>query len=863
MILNSNADTTLIALKEKTFSEQDLIVDVLLTITIQHLEQRVFSYRVPDIWRNTVTIGQPVLVPFGTQTGVTGFVVAIQSGNSAHTNLAPGKIKPVTEILDTTPLFDTAYYEFACWVANYYATTVSQVLACALPANLVQKPKKLIVPGPDFNTPYKRARIKDSIAPIALKLFHFFEEKADTVGNTSQSGYSPRYLAGIVRCKTQVFNRAVSHLQELSIISVQTDLSLRTKPKMVQTVFPVLSPSQADKHASQAVLTNRQKQILDYLNRYQEGVLLATVLAELKTTTATLKKLAASQHLSIEETPLLRNPTAYFTQVFKERKTLDLSKLQQTVVQSVLTADNKTPFLIYGVTGSGKTEVYMSLTRESLLNNQSVLIMVPEIALTSQIARRFIQYFGAENLAIWHSNLSDGEKADTWAQLQSGQLRIVIGARSAIWAPIQNVGMIIIDEEHETSYKQDAPVPRYNAKTLALELSKRTGAKLVLGSATPEISSYYLAQEQNRILTMTERFGGSSLANVELVDMKKEREQRGRGQLSQALKEALQENLESGNQSIVLLNRRGFYTLIQCLSCDYTFYCPNCEVALTYHRTKDKVCCHYCGFESRLPQYCPVCTSMELVNSGVGTQRIEAEIARLLPDARLLRLDSDILKRKHAYLEIFEAFSSGEADILIGTQVVAKGLDVANVTLVGVINADASFALPDYKSAERGFQLLTQVAGRAGRGKKEGRVIVQSCQLEHMVLKHSQNQDYLSFYEEEVQQREQMGFPPFSQLFRLVVTSENDKKALQYISTAVLHLKETIKHQSTLVISILGPAPCVLPKIQKRYRYHVLLKNFSGQAGHQIISSFYQSLMTGYRPEDISCLLDVDAYSLL
>jgi primosomal protein N' (replication factor Y) len=433
---------------------------------------------------------------------------------------------------------------------------------------------------------------------------------------------------------------------------------------------------------------------------------------------------------------------------------------------------------------------------------------------------------------------------------------------------MKNLSLILIDEEHETSFKQDSPAPRYNAKTLALELARRTGAKIVLGSATPEISTYYDALKEGRLLHLPERFGNRQMADVRVVDMKQERAQGNQNQLSRTLSEELRINLEVGEQSIILLNRRGFYTTIQCTVCDYVFGCPNCDVSVTFHRARNQVCCHYCGYEDQRPQYCPVCASMELNSSGVGTQRIEDEVTRKFPEARVLRLDSDVLQRKSAYVDIFDAFAGGEADILIGTQIVAKGLDVANVTLVGVVSADSAFALPDYKSSERGFQLLTQVAGRAGRGEKPGRVVIQSVQTQHMVLQHAQKQDYLSFYNEEIGQREMLGFPPYSQIFRFIVSSENEKRAQEFIQAAALHLRQAIQDaslggQSQQALTLMGPAPCVLPRIQSRYRFHLLVKNYVGEAGHRLITHFYTRALEQRLPEDLNFILDIDAQSLL
>jgi primosomal protein N' (replication factor Y) len=830
-----------------------LYAQVLVNVAAKSLQGQIFTYRVPEEFTDIIAVGQPVLVSFGRQ-DVTGFITELRdSYDGLH------QLKNISDILDETPLFDAAYYDFIRWVADYYATPIPQVLECALPANLVQKTRKMVFSGPDMTDPVALEKLnREKHARKALQLIDFLYKNAPPMDDwMAQKGYSPKYLAGQLRISNPVMRQLLARLKALGIVVVENELKEKTAPKTVKML--ALNPETS----AGEELSKRQREILDYLQKQHADVPLQTAMSELGAGLPTLKRMERNGLLRIYETRQARDPLALLNNV-RELREFKLSPSQQRAFDRVVSGDNEAPYLLYGVTGSGKTEVYMSLTRHTLEQGQSVLVMVPEIALTSQIARRFIQHFGAENIALWHSNLSNGEKADTWHKLQTGALKILIGARSAIWAPMKNLGMILIDEEHESSYKQDSPAPRYNAKTLAIELSRRTGAKLVLGSATPEVSVYAEALKNNRVLHLSERFGGREMAQVQIIDMKQERGHGNTAQLSRALEEALRANLAAGEQSIVLLNRRGFYTTIQCTLCDHVFGCPNCDVAVTYHRTSNRVHCHYCGHEDERPQYCPVCASLELNSSGVGTQRIEEEIIKKMPTARVLRLDSDVLQRKNAYFEIFEAFSAGEADILIGTQMVAKGLDVANVTLVGVISADSSFALPDYKSAERGFQLLTQVAGRAGRGEKPGRVIIQAIQTQHMVLQHSQNQDYQSFYNEEITSRESLGFPPYSQLFRFIVSSENEKTARQFIQTATAHLQLRAREANlSRQLHLMGPAPCVLPRIQGRYRFHVLVKNFAGAEGHRLIADFYRKACENRLPEDVNFILDIDAQSLL
>jgi primosomal protein N' (replication factor Y) len=545
------------------------------------------------------------------------------------------------------------------------------------------------------------------------------------------------------------------------------------------------------------------------------------------------------------------------------RVVASLSPAQQQAVATIWEDISSQPWLLFGVTGSGKTEVYLELAARTLAQGLSVLVMVPEIALTSQVAQRFLARFGTQAVALWHSNLSDGEKVETWRQAQQGHLRLVIGARSGLFVPLANLGLIVMDEEHDGSYKQDAPAPRYHARQAAMWLAARDRARLVLGSATPDVATFYQAQQAGRVVTLTQRFSGQSLATVHLVDMKIERSQSQQALLSRALCAALGDTMARQEQAILLINRRGFYTMIKCQGCDYTFHCPACSVALIYHRSKNNVRCHYCGYDAPVPQYCPACASMELIRTGVGSQRVEDALLRAFPEARILRLDGDVLQRRHAHEEVLCAFAGGEADILVGTQMVAKGLDVANVTLVGVIGADATFSLPDFKAAERGFQLLTQVAGRAGRGKKPGQVFIQTVLPRHPVLQFAAQQHYLGFYQAELAQRQATGFPPYGQVIRLLASAEAEWQAQQFMQATVLDWQAE-RHQQTHfapeAIEFVGPAPCVIERIQGRYRVQCLVKNHAGEPGRAWLAGLFRATSP---PEAIRFLIDVNAETLL
>jgi primosomal protein N' (replication factor Y) (superfamily II helicase) len=825
--------------------------EILLDLDAKTLGEKTFTYAIPDEWQDSIQVGTPVLVSFGKQQDVVGFVVNIKPAY-----VAPFKIKPILEILDDEPLFDTAYLSFLQWIGDYYGTPLNQVIQCALPAALWERPKKKVCLTAE---PFPHILELAHVSRDAQRLLMFLKERGQD--------YTPQFLASQCKLTTKKLQQCLTELKKRGWIAIETERGAASgqRFKTIRTVC--LSETQPS--PSNTPLTHRQQQILDYLKEHQatenKTIPLKLLLESLRTTDATVQKLALSGYLEVQEEKVRRDPLLAYTHL-EPRREFVLSEAQQLAVDTVWACSDHPdiPHLLFGVTGSGKTEVYLTLTEKILAEGKSVLMLVPEIALTSQIARRFIERFGLEQIALWHSGLSAGEKADTWRRLQTGELRVMIGARSAIFTPIQHLGMIILDEEHDNSFKQDTPAPRYATKTLAQELAHRTGAKLLLGSATPDPVSYRQATANQRLLTMPSRFGGRAMAAVELIDMKKEKANGSQGILSRSLSEGLVETLEKQEQSIILINRRGFYTLVLCTTCEYLFTCPHCTVALTVHRSKQLVRCHYCGHEDHIPVFCTQCASSELILTGTGSQRVEEEILQLVPEARVIRLDSDTLKKKDGYREVFESFAAGDADILVGTQMVAKGLDVANVTLVGVINADSTFFLPDFKSSERGFQLLTQVAGRAGRGEKPGRAFIQCQDPNHPVIQFAKQQDYLGFYEYEIQARQEMQFPPFGQLIRFIVSGEDEALTLQFIKSAAHALKDLIhlpdEESVSQTIELMGPAPCMIERIQGRYRFHLLIKNHRGRDGQDLITRFYRKAIV---PEGIHFLIDVDPQSLL
>ena len=495
----------------------------------------------------------------------------------------------------------------------------------------------------------------------------------------------------------------------------------------------------------------------------------------------------------------------------------ELTEEQMSVVNKVINSSSDT-FLLYGVTGSGKTEVYMEIIEHFLLLGKSSIVLVPEISLTPQMVMRFQKRFG-DKIAAIHSALSDGEKYDEWRRICRGEASIVIGARSAIFAPLDNIGVIIIDEEHSDSYKQNDPNPRYQAKDIALLRAKYHNCSVVLGSATPSLETMARAKKGvYKLLELPHRVNGGALPKVSIVDMNQEIK-KCRGHFSSLLIDKINSRLEASEQIILLLNRRGYSSFVTCKNCGYTFKCPNCDITLTYHKTSNTLRCHYCGYGEKVYTNCPECHEKSLTNLGVGTQRIEEELKELFPTGRILRMDYDTTSRKGMHEKMIMSFKNQEYDILLGTQMVAKGLDFSNVTLVGVINADTSLNIPDFRSSENTFSLLSQVAGRSGRSKKSGEVVIQTFNPDHYAISYTRGHDYLSFYNEEMNIRKQLKYPPYYYLCNIRISGKDSS----YIFTEAMKIKKSLTRNLSNTI-ILGPSGASVFKVNQIFRYQIILK---------------------------------------
>lgn len=613
-------------------------------------------------------------------------------------------------------------------------------------------------------------------------------------------------------------------------------------------------------------LTPRQKSVVDMLCNRDLPVLLTHFTRETGCSTGLLKNLAARGVLQIGEVQVRRSPWSNQPQPSistRHRLTDDQQKIRDAI-RDRLGEGGFNSMLIHGITGSGKTEIYLNAIALALEQSRSALILVPEIGLTPQISAQFRQWFGAQ-VAILHSQLSEGERFDEWLRIREGKARVVVGTRSAVFAPLPDLGIIVIDEEHDSSYKQEE-LPRYHARDTALKRGQLEGALVVLGSATPQLETYYAAVQKGRpeYHILSSRIEERSLPRVHIVDMRVEFERHGKALvISDLLREQLEQRMRRGEQALILLNRRGYSAALLCRSCGSTELCGNCSISLTYHQGISRILCHYCGQSRPVPDRCTQCGKQYIYFIGDGTEKVQGLLQQQLPDAVVDRMDRDAVRRKGSMQRILERFGAGKTDILVGTQMIAKGHHFPKVTLVGVISADQGLRLPDFRAAERTFQLLTQVAGRAGRGDREGEVVVQTFYPNHYSLKSSHLQDYSMFFQREIQFRRRFQYPPFSALVNLLVQDRDRQKASR-LATQLCGL--LIHHRSACSTAdrmrLLGPAPAAFERLKGQYRFQILIKTIRRQEAHEVIRRSLASLRE--RKWNLSKVsVDVDPISLI
>jgi primosomal protein N' (replication factor Y) len=800
-----------------------------------------FTYRSPD--QLEIKPGDILTVPFGAQQ-LGG--IAIRLLTQPNTDLPPEKIRDVEDVV-SVGFFPSSYWELLNRVSAYYYTPLIQVIRMALPPGLLGRSQRRIRltslgTGKGEMSNFELTSPEAQTSAVTAFLSPYAQQILALLQGQSAGDYSFAYL----QQKVKSANRGVRELLRFGLVESYLEPPRSTQPKL-QKAVTLIGTIDRD-------LTTRQREIIEVLRR-RGGELWQTELLKIcHASSSILKTLADKGYVVIEEREVLRTEQG---PVMASDRPKSLTAAQANALETIQQLDGFAQVLLHGVTGSGKTEVYLQAIAPLLNQNKSALVLVPEIGLTPQLTDRFRARFGAAKVSVYHSALSDGERYDTWRQMLTGAPQVVIGTRSAIFAPLPNLGIIILDEEHDSSFKQDSPIPTYHARTVAQWRAELENCPLILGSATPSLESWLSIREQGGIgvgqageefltpnsllstqhglnaplsltalsthyLPLPERINSRPLPPVEIVDMRQELHQGNRSIFSRSLQEALQQLQERNQQGILFIHRRGHSTFVSCRSCGYVLDCPHCDVSLAYHHTEDGapqlLRCHYCNYGRIHPQHCPECSSPYLKFFGSGTQRVAQELARQFPELKHIRFDSDTTRNKGAHRTLLTQFANGEAHLLVGTQMLTKGLDLPQVTLVGVVAADGLLHLSDYRASERAFQTLTQVAGRAGRGDDPGRVIVQTYTPEHEVIAAVRQHDYQSFSQAELEQRQALNYPPYGRLILLRLSSLDPiqvQNTAQIIATALGTEEE---------FEILGPAPASILRVANRYRWQILIK---------------------------------------
>ena len=639
-----------------------------------------------------------------------------------------------------------------------------------------------------------------------------------------------RYFCNISDCIKQMLTPGTKNKNESKNVQDKTINVVYLKKDIEEIQFDIeIGKIKSEKH----------KKVLQFL-KDNEGVTVSEIEMFTGGTRAIVKTLEKNGYVEIVEKKVERDPLA--SKQIEKTENLQLTDEQQYAFDEISTLINQNKYqqyLLYGVTGSGKTEVYLQLIGKALEQNKTAIVLVPEISLTPQMIDRFIARFNKEEIAVLHSKLSIGERYDEWNKIKEGKAKMIIGARSAIFAPTENIGIIIIDEEHDSSYKSEA-VPKYDAKEIAKKIAKENKCPIVLGSATPDLVTYYKAcKDKIRLLELTKRANNSKLPEVEIVDLKMELANGNRSMLSVSLYEAIEKNLKEKRQTILFLNRRGYSTFIMCRECGYTVKCKNCDISMTYHKSENKLKCHYCGHEENIVTVCPECNSTKIRYFGTGTQKLEQEINKIFPQASTIRMDIDTVTKKNSHEEILNQFKNEGIDILIGTQMVVKGHHFPNVTLVGVVAADSSLNIDDYRANERTFQLLTQVAGRAGRENLDGQVIIQTYNPDNFSIQCAKEQNYQMFYDTEIELRKQLKYPPFCDIILIGFNSLNEKEIIEVSNKAYSYLKENLDEDEFIVLK---PMPSPIDKIQNRFRWRIIIKGDMTEAANNVINNCLKNI---------------------
>jgi primosomal protein N' (replication factor Y) len=804
------------------------IVEVAVGLPIH----KTFHYRIPEKMKDSLQVGMRVLVPFKGRK-VAGFTLDLPERPPEG---IASSLLDVEDLLDQLPLIDAGMLRFYRWISDYYIYPLGEVIKTGLPPGLHLKSEPVLTLTDEGILFLTRGRL-DGIQENAFREIR----KHGTLPLTRLLKRFPEELT-----REKVFSWG-----KHGFLDVEEGMRRKeVKPKLEKVI-------EVTGERPGKLLSGKRNKILEWMQK-QEKVPYSELTKTFKSSSAALHSLQAAGLIRIFLREVSRDLSVRSD--LKPYSRPDLTRDQEAVLAEVskgIHSKRFSPFLIHGVTASGKTEIYLRAIEAVLAQGRQAILLVPEISLTPQLLSRFQDRFG-KNLALLHSGLGKGERFDQWRKIRKGDVSIAIGARSAVFAPFQRLGIIIVDEEHDPSYKQEEKL-KYHARDLAVVRAKQAEATLLLGSATPSLESYDNAEKGRfHLLHLPERVEGKRLPDVDVLDIRKEP-----GLFSEKMKTALQKNIEEKKQSLLFLNRRGFASFILCPDCGFTYKCPNCSVTLTYHLKDRSLRCHYCDYQIPAPADCPQCQGHQLRRMGIGTERLEDEIRALFPGAQVERMDRDTTTRKHSHHHILKRFESGRIDILVGTQMIVKGHDFPGVTLVGVISADTSLHFPDFRSSERTFQLLTQVAGRAGRGASAGRVIIQTFNPDHYSILRAKEHDFPGFYREEIQFRKALDYPPFCRLINFRLSGNSEKKTERAAEEMGTIGRFLLKKGYGKGIQILGPSVAPFAKVRGKYRWQMLLKGKSSSLLHRFGRDLAGRLEPQTKGRGVSLDIDVDPVSIL
>ncbi len=837
---SSTGDSSSQARQESAPQYADVAVPVHVSLT--------FTYRLTESMQKTAQVGARVMVPLGRKL-TTGYIVGLRDRLRQGSSLNESEIKEVAELLDVEPVVTPELLQITRWVSDYYASPWGEVIKAALPPGISANIDQFLSITAAGKTELARLSTAQS-STIKSRLLRLAADKGEL---------SLRAAAKVLGQKQAA--HAARELERAGLMDItQRPGSAPVKQKL-QRAARLASPTVLDTAHQRGHKFNESQQRVIQTLKAADGVMpLRQLLAMAQVSESSIKTLEKRAVVELFDQSVRRDPLAAAGVL--QPATHELTDAQVAVLREIekpLSRKIYATFLLHGITGSGKTEVYMRAMRATLDLGRSAMMLVPEIALTPVFSRRLRAQFG-DQVAIFHSSLSKGERFDEWNRVKNGEARIVIGTRSAVFAPVSDLGLVIVDEEHESTYRQQDS-PYYSGRDVGVVRAEKESAVVVLGSATPSLESFHNARiGKYRYLNLPDRIANRPLATARIVDMREVFARYGKPRVfSDELLDAIAETLDRGEQSIILLNRRGYSSFVLCRSCGESIHCPNCDVTLTYHRSERVIVCHYCNHRQAAPCICPNCHGKYIYYIGEGTEQIEEMIRELFPALRIARIDRDTTARRSLFEKSLFDFSEGKLDMLVGTQMLAKGHDFPNVTLVGVVSVDAGLQLPDFRAAERTFQLITQVAGRAGRGDRPGHVLIQTYHPEHYALRHACAQDYAGFYDEEIRYRQNHSYPPFVALASLLVHGPDLKRIR---ATALALRKELDLANKDRGCRILGPAPAPLSRLKGEHRIQLLVKSRSRRQLRKVIDAAVSTVAgRGHNPRTIN--VEIDPISIM